>query len=176
MKLFLITWGVMVIFFDYAPIERTAPQDLYPDGALEALIAVESCGHPLAMGGSMKGILQMSPIYLKDAQASPFDAFLPYKAVAIFDKMVVRYNVRQEGEPELAIPIFHKGGPGVHKRWRRRIRRGEHPLQAAVKASEDAGVKGMKSFLSKYQAARKGYPYWCGPSWRPFQIQRDPLI
>lgn len=171
MNLFVITWSVMAILYAPVPIERNAPQDLYPDEAVEALIAVESCGQSLAMGGSMRGILQMSPIYLKDAGAPQVDAFLPHRAVEILDTMFVRYNVREQGEPEIAIPIFHKGGPGVHKRWRRRIRRGENPHLAAVKAAEDLGIKGMSKFLHKYRAARKGEASWCGPMWKPFRLR-----
>jgi len=171
MKLLLVTWGLMAVFFQQVPIERRAPLDLYPDEAIEALIAVESCGQPFAVGGSMRGLLQMSPIYLKDASTPIYNAFIPHEAVAVFDSMMLRYNVRLPQEPEIAIAVFHKGGPGVHKRWRRRVRRGENPVVAAQKAADATGIKGMKSFLSKYQAARAGRAYWCGPQWRPRKLR-----
>lgn len=173
MKLFLMAWGILSVFFEEAPVQRYAPLDLYPNEAVEALVAIESCGNPLATGGSMRGLLQMSPIYLKDAQAIPHEAFIPHKAVHIFDSVVTRYNVRRYGEPEIAIPIFHKGGPAVLRRWRRRVRRGENPTQAASKAAKAVGIRGMDTFLRKYKAARMGRAWWCGPQWNPYRIERD---
>jgi len=116
------------------------------------------------------GILQMSPIYMRDAGEPHYKALNPMEAVRIFDQTLLRYSVRRRDEPEMVIPIFHKGGPAVLKRWRRRTRRGEDPRKAAIQAARALGIKGMDNFLRKYKEARMGRAWWCGPKWKPYKL------
>ena len=132
-------------------------EELYPIGALEALIEVESCGREDARKGKFHGLLQMSPIYLSEVGRAPDDVMHRYGAIAAFFAMQRKYRVRRKGLSELAIPIFHKGGAGVWARWRQYVSAG-HSESRALSMLKNPG---LEAFLKKYEKARSGNAHWC---------------
>lgn len=133
-------------------------RDLYPRGAVMALIDVESCGNELAQRSRFYGLLQMSPAYLQEIGLEPKHVMNKYGAISAFYIMQKRYRVRRKGMSELAIPIFHKGGPGVWSRWRKLVRSGLGDMEAVRRLKNP----GLERFLRKYSMARIGNAHWCG--------------
>jgi hypothetical protein len=149
----------MAMTFD--PIEDfrgDLSEQLYPTGAINALIMVESCGQESSQRSKFYGLLQMSPIYLTEIGLKPEDVMSRFGAIAAFYIMQRRYRVRRKGTSEMAIPIFHKSGPRTWKRWRRLVSQGYSDMEAVRMLNKP----GLERFLRKYFAARSGNAKWCG--------------
>lgn len=153
-------WLAMRILLD--PISELRPdgigEDLYPAQSIHALIDVESCGNPLAKRGRFYGLLQMYPVYLKEAGMLPYQAMTYPGAIAAFYAVQRRYRVRRKGQSDIAIAVFHKGGPGVWKKWSALVDGGMHPMDAVRKLNK----KGLLGFVQRYNLAKKNMAHWCG--------------
>lgn len=145
----------------------------HPRVAVMALVAVESCGKTQVRKGQFIGPLQMGRAYLEDAGASSDDVMSAYGSLLVWRRVQVKYRVRRPGEPLLVMAIFHKGGPGVLKTWRRIVARRAAQVhddagmrrmyrEAAVAAAALHGIPGMGAFLDRFEAARSGSAAWCG--------------
>lgn len=161
----LMDWSGAI---EAAYVDAGVSEDLYPKEALVALLEVESCGRPEVVKGKFVGPLQLGPSYLVDAGSTRAQAGTMYGAVLAWAKVQRRYRVRREGDPELVIPIMHKGGPGTLKSWRKSVinkrRSMTHAEQVALadRVARRHGVHGMGAFLERYTAARMGAGWWCG--------------
>lgn len=152
-------WLALRLIID--PISELRPrdldEDLYPRYAIEALIAVESCGNPLAERGRFYGLLQMYPVYLSEANMVPHQAMTAPGAILAFYSVQRKYRVRRRGMSDIAIAVFHKGGPGAWKRWTKLVASGLSPMDAVKRLDK----KGLYQFIRKYNLAKNNMAHWC---------------
>jgi len=150
-------------------------KNLYTAQHVHALVEVESCGKEEAKKGKYVGLLQLGPEYLKDARVTRAQAFTKMGAVVAWARVQRKYRVRRHGEPMIVIAIFHKGGPGTLKTWRKIVKKWktkieEAPTKAAkralyLEAAELAArahkIPNMRAFIERFESAYYGRAYWC---------------